>query len=153
MSIVVAVDFSVVTDRLLEQARMLAGWSGASIRLVHVAAPDPDFVGYDVGPQHVRDRLAEHFREEHQHLHRMAEALRSSGVDATAVLVQGNTAEMVLKEAAQVNAEMVVIGSHGHGALFHALMGSVGSSIVRQSRCPVLVVPSRGAEPSVSGRE
>jgi nucleotide-binding universal stress UspA family protein len=38
---------------------------------------------------------------------------------------------------------LIVIGSHGHGALYHLFAGDVASGILKDAKCPVLVVPSR----------
>ena len=54
-------------------------------------------------------------------------------------------------EAAQtireLEADLIIIGSHGYGALFSALLGSVSSGVVRKASCPVLVVPVQKAAP------
>ncbi|WP_326835000.1 universal stress protein [Amycolatopsis rhabdoformis] len=44
------------------------------------------------------------------------------------------------------NAAMLVVGSHGHGRLLRLLVGSVSAHCLRESRCPVVVVPARTAE-------
>ena len=51
----------------------------------------------------------------------------------------------ILAEAAQIGAGTTVIGSHGHGALYNLLMGSVAESIVKHATCPVLIVPAKTA--------
>lgn len=142
-SILAAVDFSEVTPRLLTLARDLARWSGAKLWVVHVAAPDPDFVGFETGPQYIRDHRAQQLREEHANLQAMAAEAKADGVDADALLIQGPTADTIISEAARLNAELVVMGSHGRGALYRAFVGSVSEQVLRDSKVPVLVVPSR----------
>ncbi|MEV0067934.1 MULTISPECIES: universal stress protein [unclassified Amycolatopsis] len=44
------------------------------------------------------------------------------------------------------NAAMLVVGSHGHGRLLRLLVGSVSAYCLKESRCPVVVVPVRTAE-------
>jgi nucleotide-binding universal stress UspA family protein len=67
-------------------------------------------------------------------------------VDLVRVVVQGHAAEMLL-QAAQ-DADLLVLGSHGHGPLAGILLGSVTQHCVHHSRCPVVVIPavSRPAE-------
>lgn len=142
-SILAAVDFSEATPRLLNLARDLARWSGAKLWVVHVAAPDPDFVGFETGPQYIRDHRAHQLREEHAQLQAMAAEARSGGIDAEALLIQGPTAETILSEAARLNAQLVVLGSHGRGALYRTFVGSVSEQVLGESRVPVLVVPSK----------
>jgi len=139
--ILAALDFSGVSDMVVEAARSLAEAFSAELTLVHVAAPDPSFVGYDAGPESVRESRARELRGEHRDIQRTAEALRESGLDAKALLIQGPTVEKILEEAQRLGADAIVIGSHGHGALYRALLGSVSEGVVRGARCPVHVVP------------
>jgi nucleotide-binding universal stress UspA family protein len=145
-NILVPIDFSSISGTVVDFARTLAECFSAKLWLVHVASPDPDFVGYDAGPQSVRDQVAEHLRDEHQRLQATASELRDGGVDATALLVQGVTAEKILAEAEQHTADLIVMGSHGHGAVHRALMGSVSERVLRKADCPVTLIPHQVAD-------
>jgi len=68
--------------------------------------------------------------------------MRKAGLDTTALLVHGATVETILKEASELEVDMIVIGSHGRGAMHQLLMGSVSEGVLRKSRCPILVVPT-----------
>jgi nucleotide-binding universal stress UspA family protein len=140
--VLVAVDFSSGTDHVLTMAARVAAASGAGLHVLHVAAPEPGFVGYDKpgGPQD-RDRRADELRDEHQALRVLADAVEESGVTATPLLVKGATVEVILGEADRLGADLVVVGSHGHGAVHRFLVGSTADALVRQSEVPVLVVP------------
>ena len=142
-NVLAAVDFSAVSERVLEHAAALARAESARLWLVHVAAPDPEFVGLAVGPQHVRDHRAAELRKEHRELQQRAERLRASGIEATALLVQGQTVEVLLAEADRLAADVIVIGSHGRGALHRALVGSACEGVLRRTTRPTLVVPDR----------
>ncbi len=144
-NVLVPIDFSDVTERVIEEAQTLCEALGAKLWLVHVAAPDPDFVGYDGGPQSVRDSVAQHLREEHRDLQQRAEALRAGGLDVVALLIQGPTVDTILGEAKRLDADMIVMGSHGHGALYRALLGSVSEGVLHKSTCPLTIVPGRSA--------
>ena len=142
-NILVPLDFSDVSEDVLRLAAEQARAFSAQLTLVHVAAPDPDFVGYDVGPKHVREYRADELRGEHRELQAAADALREQGIEAKALLIQGPTVEMVLKEARKLGADAIIIGSHGHGAVHRLLLGSVSEGVLRGAECPVLVVPAR----------
>jgi nucleotide-binding universal stress UspA family protein len=141
-SIIAAVDFSPVSEAVISMASSISRAMGGKLWLVHIAAPDPDFVGFKTGPQYIRDHRAEQLRKEHGDLQAMAAALRDQGADAEALLVQGPTAETLLEEAARLGAELIIVGAHGRGMLHRALLGSVSEQVVRESRVPVLVVPA-----------
>ncbi len=64
----------------------------------------------------------------------------------TARVINGHPAEVLLKAAA--GADLLVVGSRGHGAFADALLGSVGQYCVHHAHCPVLVMrgePQRAA--------
>jgi nucleotide-binding universal stress UspA family protein len=142
VSLLVALDFSAVTDDQLEIVQRLAA-PNREIYLLHVAEPDPDFVGFEAGPEEVRDQVAREFHQEHEQIQSLAGRLRDRGHQVTALLVQGPTIETILREADKVGAEVIVVGSHGRGKLFDLVVGSVSAGVIRKSPVPVLVVPTR----------
>ncbi len=58
-------------------------------------------------------------------------------------MAQGEPVKTILREAEHLDAELIVIGSHGHGMMFDALVGSISAGILRKATIPVLVVPVR----------
>ena len=143
MNILVAVDLSPASSRVVEAAGRVAKLTGAKVYVLHAAEPEPDFVGYDAGPEVVRTQVAQELRREHRDVQALAEKLRNDGLDATALLVRGPTVETTLKEADSLEAELIVVGTHGHGAVYDVLIGSYSAGIIRKSTLPVLVVPIR----------
>lgn len=142
-TILVAVDFSPVTDAVIDAAVAVSRAFESAVHLVHVEAPDPDFVGYEVGPEVVRQAVAGQFRQDHRRLQELKDAPWHDPGAVSASLVRGPTVEKILEERERLDADLIVIGSHGHGALFNLLVGSVAEGVLRRAECPVLVVPSR----------
>ncbi|MCK5447162.1 MAG: universal stress protein [Gemmatimonadetes bacterium] len=142
MSLLVAVDFSSVSDSQLEIVGRLAR-PNREIFLLHVAEPDPTFIGMEAGPDEVRHQVAVEFKQEHEQLHALADRLREQGHEVNALLVQGPTIQTILEQAEKLEAEVIVVGSHGRGKLFDLVVGSVSAGVIRKSPVPVLVVPSR----------
>ena len=91
----------------------------------------------------VRQQVAHEYRTEHHQVAALAESLAARGVAATPLLVQGSTVDMILAEADRLHADLIVVGSHGHGAVYDILVGSVSEGVVRRANLPVLVVPAR----------
>ncbi len=141
VSILAAIDFSQAAPFVVKAAAQLARAFNRPLYLLHVASPDPDFVGYEAGPESVRSQVATRFSAQHRQLQSMADALKKEGLQAEPLLVQGPTTEKILKEAAQLEADWIVVGSHGHSALYHAVMGSVTEGILRKASCAVVVIP------------
>lgn len=143
MKILIAVDLADTTERIVTQAMALAIASNATVWLLHVAEPEPAFLGYKAGPQSVRDSVAARFHNEHQRLQAIAAEVRERGVDAHALLIQGATVETINKQAEKLGVDLLVAGTHGHGVLRDLMLGSVSEGLVRTSQVPILVVPTR----------
>ena len=79
MSLLVALDFSAVTDDQLEIVQRLAA-PNREVYLLHVAEPDPDFVGFEAGPDVVRAQVADEFHREHEMIQTLAGRLRDRKV-------------------------------------------------------------------------
>jgi nucleotide-binding universal stress UspA family protein len=144
-TLLVPVDFSDVTASVLDAAQTLALAFKSRVVLLHLVEPEPDFVGFEAGPATVRSSVAKEFREEHKHLEEAKQQLEKAGVNVCALQIQGPTVAKILDEAGRQNADMILIGSHGHGALYHLFAGDVAAGILKDAKCPVLVVPSREA--------
>ncbi|UII31211.1 universal stress protein [Fulvivirga ulvae] len=64
-----AVDIKSTDQVLMDYALVLAEKFHSKVWIVHIAAPDPDFVGYGVGPTYIRKSRADELRKEHKELH------------------------------------------------------------------------------------
>jgi nucleotide-binding universal stress UspA family protein len=140
-TVLVPIDLSEVSARVVDGAGDLAQRIGAGVVLLHVEPPDPAFVGYEVGPKSVRDSVAQDIRKDDERLHALRDRLRAKSVDAESLLIQGPAVEKILEESERIDAGYIVIGSHGHGALFDLVVGSVCDGVVRNAKRPVLVIP------------
>ena len=148
MKLLAALDFSPATPAVLREARAWALRLHAQLWLIHVAEPDPDFIGYGAGPESVRLAVAHKFTRAHQRLEALSVELRKEGLDATALLLQGATAETILREADRLSADVVLMGTRARGAVRELFVGSVSKEVLRQSTRPVLLIPPRDAGPA-----
>jgi nucleotide-binding universal stress UspA family protein len=73
------------------------------------------------------------------------------GVDAKTRLLAGQPADEIVAYADSIDADLVVVGSRGHGAVASALLGSVSRGVLHESRRPVLVVRGSGV-PATAAR-
>ena len=145
MRLLVALDLSESTDLIVKEAEEIAKRMSAQVWILHNAEPEPGVLEFRADPQAARDSLAEKFHREHRQIQEIAERLRKEGLEATALLVHGPTVDIILKEASDLDIDMIVVGSHGRSAVFQILVGSVSEGILRKSRCPVLIVPTRNS--------
>ena len=142
MKLLVGIDLSDFTEKLVKKTEEIAQALSARVWVLHVAEPEPDFVGFKAGPQSTRDSLAKRFHEEHCQIQEIANRMRKLGIETTALLLQGATVDTILLEASKLGADMIVVGSHGRGAMYQLVMGSVSEGLLKKSACPILVVPT-----------
>jgi len=142
-NILVAIDFNDAVGELLSYAESIAEKFGAKIWVVHVAAPDPDFVGYDTGPQYIRDMRADELKAEHKELQQIREMFIDKNIDSDALLIQGSTVETVLEEAKKLKADMLIVGTHKHSFFYNLFAESVSVELFKNSEIPVLSIPFR----------
>lgn len=144
MNILVAVDLSPASEIVIEAARGVAELTGVSIFVLHTVETDADFICPEGDPESVHAQIANKFPIEHGRVKALAERLQDDGLDASALLVCGSGVDMTLKHAEMLDASLIVVGTHGHSAVFDVLIGSYSAGIIRKSKLPVLVVPVRG---------
>ncbi len=126
---------------LLKHTESIAKAFGSTLHLIHVAAAEPDFVGYTPDLQHTRDNRAKILHKEHSFLQGLVHTLHTNGIAASALLLQGETVSTALKKAKQLEADLIVLGSHHNSMLHHLVSGKTGEKIIHRSHCPLLVVP------------
>lgn len=140
-NIFLALDFEEKAQKLIDFATELAKKFNAKVWVVHIAAPDPEFVGYEIGPKYIRDTRAEELRTEHRFLQNIATELGHVGVKSEGLLIQGPTVEMILEEAMKLKADLIITGSHEHSFLHSAMYGNTARELVKRSRIPLMIIP------------
>ena len=139
--VLAAADFSDATSSTLTAASELVRLTGGSLCLLTVASPEAEFVGRQMGRKVVEAPPPAELAEDFVALTSATEALVADGIDATCLMVRGDAVECILEESRRLGAELIVLGSHGHGRLYRSFVGSVSEGVLRDAHCPVLVVP------------
>ena len=142
MKLLVAVDLSEATQIIVDKVMELCRKQASKIWILHNAEPPPDVIEFKVDPLAARKSLAIKFHKEHGQIQEIADRLRDAGLETTALLVHGPTVETILKEASDLDVDMIVVGAHGKGAMHELLVGSVSKGILHKSSYPVLVIPT-----------
>ena len=145
MKYLVAVDFSESMEKIVESVKLCIHDEKDEIILLHVAEPDPDFVGYEVDTPQMRDIEAKRYYKEMCALDEIKADLKKEGIASKALLIQGSIVETILKEAEKLNIDTIIIGSHGKNFMQRALLGSSSSGVIHKSTRPVLVVPTHSS--------
>ncbi|MGL1889063.1 MAG: universal stress protein [Reichenbachiella sp.] len=140
-NILLAVDLTSNDDLLINQGIQLSEKFDSKIWLIHIAAPDPDFVGYKVGPSYVRTTRAEELNNEHQSIQSMAQQIQNKNIEAEGLLIQGPTIEMIENEVKKLKIDLLILGSHRHGFLYETFVGHTSVNLINNLAIPILIVP------------
>ncbi len=136
-TILLAVDFTPDAGRIAARARQLAHASDARLHLVHVVEHIPiDAAGEFLGPP--QEDLHEQMIATAQE--RLAEYARAEGLEhADRHVTAGYTKYEILEHAEAIDADLIVVGSHGrHGLAL--LLGSTANAVLHGAPCDVLAV-------------
>lgn len=140
--ILALIDFSSTTKKVVDMAIEQARGLGGDILLLHIEDPEPDFVGYEPGPQVQRDSVAKKIHSNHEKIQELEKEIKKIGIKAEAFLVQGPIVDKILSESEKLKADLIVLGSHGHSAMYHLMLGSVSQGVIKGAARPVLLIPS-----------
>ncbi len=140
--ILVPVDFSPFAQAALTAAADLARRLGDELLVVH-AIPDEEVRAI------ARARLARRGRDEiledlgravEEHARATPGVGHDGGLELRAMAVSGLPAEAILRAASGLEADLIVMSTHGRTGLAHAVMGSVAEDVLRRAPCPVLTI-------------
>jgi nucleotide-binding universal stress UspA family protein len=158
--ILVPIDFSSATPRAIALARELAKALDAEIHLVHVkelnVAAVQGTLGYGLAgmpelapmsgvPVTVFDPRQAMPEDEGQKskLAQWQREIAQNGIKVSLHEPTGAVAEEILNQADVLNADLIVMGTHGHGAMYNLLVGCATKGVLKHSTRPVLLVPAR----------
>jgi nucleotide-binding universal stress UspA family protein len=74
----------------------------------------------------------------------LAAQVRAAGVEPLTTMLKGRAADEIVAYANRVAADLIVMGTQGRTGIRRVLLGSVAEQVLRQARCPLLIVPSAG---------
>jgi nucleotide-binding universal stress UspA family protein len=144
MRILLAIDGSPSADRALDLVAALPWRDGGRVRIVSVAPSRAEILGVPwsiAGPSSIVEAEDDVLRVHRDTLADAERELRSVRSDLVIepVLLRGRPASVIVDEARDMSADLLVVGHRGQGRWASALLGSVSAEIVDQAPCPVLV--------------
>lgn len=140
-TILAAVDFSDSTAGVLKTAAEQAKAFGASLHVVHVLEPEPAYTAYGFTPDEF-PAMHEFQLEARKRAKKKLDELVASVPGAESVLLEGSPLQAVLDQVKDLGADLVILGSHGHGMVASLLLGSVAEGMVRKALVPTMIVPA-----------
>ena len=149
--VVVGIDFSERSDRALDQALAVASLNQGEVHAIYVESERP-LDGLLVGPFSAAALTAVSLQKVEQHASGRVAAITAARGQlyvsrVVAHLRYGSAAAEIAELAAQLDADLVVVGSHGRRGVERILLGSVAERVSRLSRCPVWIVRPKHHQP------
>lgn len=140
-TILAPIDFSKVSDTVVRSAVNLAKAINGRIVLLHIVQPPVITSEYGAVLANIQEIVAISEKTSQKELARRVKRIESAGVKATVAQATGAPVAGILEQARKTKAAYIVIGSHGHSALYDLLAGSTATGVIRRATCPVVVVP------------
>jgi nucleotide-binding universal stress UspA family protein len=134
--ILLATDGSLDARQAQAYAQDLALRDDAAVIVVHAFDPVPSYLG---DPWWGRV-AARHISAGQEVADRAAKSLREAGIDVTVEVLEGPTADAILKVADVRECDLIVMGTRGHGTVASLLLGSVSHRVLAHARVPVVIV-------------
>ncbi len=141
-TILVPVDFSDVTSDVVRVACQMARTTRSRLVLLHVIEKPTAFEMYGVGSPMILESLiaaeqiaARRLRELALRCHRKVKPVRT-------IQRTGKPVPTILAKAAELKPAWLMLGSHGHGAVYDLAVGSTTLGVLRRANCAVIVVPT-----------
>ena len=143
-TLLTALDFSPISQKVVDGAAELAAAMNSRLVLLNVVEPVAAYVPVGAAmdvittpiPMEPADLNLVKERLEH-----FAAPLRAKGLNVETMAVVSLPVDEILNQATSTQATMIVLGSHGHGAVYQLFSGSVVTSVLHKSRVPVTVIP------------
>lgn len=142
-TLLVPLDFSESTDALLDQAAKLAKSLEARVVLLHVVEPVASYIPVGASMDVLAAPIQENLPDEETIQKRLNQlATRLGSIPTTSHAVVGTAVSEIIDCAEAEDATYTLLGSHGHGALYHLFSGSVVTGVLKKSKRPVIVIPA-----------
>ena len=141
-TILASIDFSSASKPVVAEAVKLSRSLRARFVLLHVVQ-SPIVTTSELGSQMSADYGAAADASAAKQLAALKKSLQAKGVAVVTKQVVGNPGQCIVAEAAKLKADLIVLGTHGHGAFYDLIVGSTTSRVLKQAHCPVVVVPQR----------
>lgn len=140
-TILAPIDFSDSSRPVVAQAVGLARAFEARIVLLHVHSPPPRLVRDATLAESGAELASAMETEASRRLAKLQEELRQAGVVAHALHRHGHPGHVIVQQAERLQADYIVIGSHGHTAFYDLIVGSTTTRVLKDATCRVVIIP------------
>ena len=141
-TIVALVDFSDVTPKVVEQAQKMAGAFNAQVVLLHAVPKEPIVLELGLASPVILAVPSEAVvQADYAKLLGIRDGLAQAGVSASVEQLREGGVGRLIEESARLKADLIILGSHHHSAIYHWFIGNFANAALKLAHCPVMVVP------------
>ncbi len=141
-TILAPIDFSPASNAVVAQATALAKTIQA--RLVLLSVVQPPIISSDYGPlvENIAEIIAAAERSAAERREKIRTQVAGDVLAIETELAGGPPVQAIVDAAARFSADFIVMGSHGHNALYDLVIGSTTHGVLKRAKCPVLIIPA-----------
>jgi nucleotide-binding universal stress UspA family protein len=143
-TLLTAIDFSPITQRVVDGAAELASALHAKLVILNIVEPIAAYVPVGAAMDVITAPIPMEQPDLNlvkERLEQLAQPLRDKGLTVDTLATVALPAEEILEQSTATGASMLILGSHGHGAVYQLFSGSVVTSVLHRSRIPVTIIP------------
>ncbi len=138
----VPVDFSAVSEEIVDTAVSFARSFGGKVVLLHIIQPPIITSEYALPVDAVQEAMTTGEKNSLAKLAVYEETFKRAGMDVEISVRHGPPVYEILDAADKAKADFILMGSHGHGKIYDLLVGSTASGVIKGARCGVIIMPS-----------
>lgn len=146
-TILAPVDFSGATDAVMAEATALARALDGRVVLLTVIQPPAITNEYSALMDNLAEIVAAGEKNAAKRLAQLEADLAAAKIPVETVQLNGPPIRVIVEQAKKIGADYIVMGSHGHTALYDLLVGSTTHGVLMRASCPVVITPGVKAAP------
>lgn len=142
-TILVPIDLSATTTSVCEAAAALAISIGAKLVFLHVVQAPVITSDYGIAMENLDELVTVSEKTAATQLEALRDKYSLPDLQLDTVQVTGAPGPLIIEEAIRFSVDYIVMGSHGHSALYDLLVGTTTHNVLKNAPCPVLVIPDK----------
>ena len=153
--VLIALDYDPPAQKIAETGYALAKAMNAAVILLHVVSeaayysslnysPIMGYEGFNNLDMISMENVGELRKAAQDYLDKSKQYLNDETIQT--VIKEGDFAESILQAATEINADVIVMGSHGRRGLDKILLGSVAEQVLHKSAIPLFIIPTKNFE-------
>ena len=142
-TILAPIDFSDGSEAVIDEAVALARAGNARVVLLTVIEPPVITSEYTPMLDNLPEITAAGEKAAAKNLARIADRLSAKSIPSETKQLNGSPVANIVEQAKKLSADYIVMGSHGHSAVYDLLVGSTTHGVLMRAKCPVVIVPSK----------